>query len=86
MIVKYEVDVVCIHTKYGYVEQSNAVSLQLQLLMLSKQYWCNIYDINISKDTFKYEMFWKLQFLTFTKRYQFNIIDIETYVRQHYCK
>lgn len=36
MIVKYEVDVVCIHTKYGYVEQSNAVSLQLQLLMLLK--------------------------------------------------
>lgn len=31
MIVKYEVDVVCIHTKYGYVEQSYAVSLQLQL-------------------------------------------------------
>lgn len=86
MIVKYEVDVVCIHTKYGYVEQSNAVSLQLQLLMLSKQYWCNIYDINISKDTFKYEMFQKLQLLTFTKLYQFNIIDIETYVRQHYCK
>lgn len=86
MIVKYEVDVVCIHTKYGYVEQSNAVSLQLQLLMLSKQYWCNIYNINISKDTFKYEMFQKLQLLTFTKRYQFNIIDIETYVRQHCCK
>lgn len=86
MIVKYEVDVVCIHTKYGYVEQSNAVSLQLQLLMLSKQYWCNIYDINISKDTFKYEMFQKLQLLTFTKGYQFNIIDIETYVRQHCCK
>lgn len=86
MIVKYEVDVVCIHTKYGYVEQSYAVSLQLQLLMLSKQYWCNIYDINIGKDTFKYEMFQKLQLLTFTKRYQFNIIDIETYVRQHCCK
>lgn len=83
MMVKYEVDVVCIHTKYGYVEQSYAVSLQLQLLMLSKQYWCNIY---VSKDTFKYEMFQKLQLLTFTKRYQFNIIDIETYVRQHYCK
>lgn len=85
MIVKYEVDVDD-DTKYGYVEQSYAVSLQLQLLMLSKQYWCNIYDINISKDTFKYEMFRKLQLLTFTKRYQFNIIDIETYVRQHYCK
>lgn len=33
MIVKYEVDVVCIHTKYGYVSTATVVDVVEAILM-----------------------------------------------------